>query len=195
MNNQKKATKKGERKEKVMNWKKKWIILIRFDVGIEEEYQPNADGPVYLHYMPDGCSFKGATMHRMASTDALLADQVIKEIEAKLQIQSKRVLGHPLKTKRNVIVLDSLETGSLSIYEPIEESTLSIVHSSDGCNIDGANLIGRISINILPEEKTVVIDALHCKYGYEDLANPMIEQIQYFVDFYEEFDNLEFADL
>ena len=195
MSNKKNVVKKEERKGKVMNWKKKWIILIRFDVGIEEEYQPDADGPVYLHYMPDGCSFKGATMHRRASSDFRMAEQVFMEAEEKLQVQSKRILGHPLKTKRNVIVLDSLETGSLSIYEPIEESTLSIVHSSDGCNIDGANLIGRIGINILPEEKTVVIDALHCKYGYEDLANPMIEQVQYFVDFYEEFDNLEFADL
>lgn len=187
MSNKKKVIEKNERKVKVMDWKKKEIDLIRLESGIHEEYKPDTYGPVYVHYLPNGCSIKGATMfRRLSSVDILLADQVAMESEAALQMQSMRILRYPFKTERNVIVLDSLETGILSIYEPIAKHPLSVEYSSDGCIIRGATLVGEISTINMLEDKRVIAKGFFCKEGYEELAESMINQVQNFIKFYVE---------
>lgn len=165
---------------------RKRIVIRRVEAEIWEDYKPDRNSPVCVHYLPEGCSIKGARMTGVMSSDYLLAEQVVMEVEEKLQRQSMRILGHPLKIKSNMIGFDSLETGSLSIFEFGSTNNFFVDYSSDGCSTGGGvALIGKIDITIHPEEKTVKVENLYCEHGYEELEKSMMEQVQYFAIFYD----------
>ncbi len=195
-NVKKQVIKKDERKVNNMDWKRKRIALARIEEEIVEVYKPDAYGPVCVHCLPDGCGIKGASMCGRISYNFESAEQIAEEVGENLQgrplqMQSMRILGHPFKTERNVIVLDSLETGSLSVYEPIAGNPLFVEHSSDECIVKGAALVGEIGVVILSEEKKVIIDELYCEYGYEELEESMMEQVQHCIRFYKELGMLD----
>lgn len=194
MNGTNQVIKSNKREEKDMNERSKQeIYLNRCDAEIEEQYRANAKGPVYVQFLSDVCVIKGADMFRRGSHDYLFADQVIMEAEKKLQKQSMRISKHPIKIEGNIVVLDSLEIGNLCIFEP-HFNPVYVKHSSEGCAIEGAELIGKIETNILPEERAVLITEIYCKDGYEELVEAMIDQVEFFADYYEDFDKVGMTD-
>lgn len=184
----------NESKRKVMKAReKRQIKLERHEAEIEEIYAVYEKKPVYVQYLPDVCCIKGAEMTSRLSHNYQLAEQVAMESEEKLQKQSMRISTHPLEINNYMIVLDSLEIGNLSIFEPHGKS-IYVDHLSDGCVIRGAELIAEIKTNILSEERAVLITEIYCKDGYEELAKAMIDQVKFFIEYYEEYDKFGMVD-
>lgn len=104
--------------------------------------------------------------------------------------QLERITKHPLQIKGNMIVLDKLESGYLLIYKPNADVPVYVQFLSDGSYVMGATRVGEVEINTLMEEKGVIIKELTCKKGYEYLAKPMIDQVEHFVEFYDEFEKM-----
>lgn len=180
-----------------VNGKRKMPVIVLERPKIHEEYKSAGDGPVYVHYLPDKCSVIGADMYlRMSSCYPAEKQAVMETLKAnaKLQKQSTRITKHPLKIENNMLVLDSLETGSMSIFEPDGSKVVYVEHSPDGCVTGGTNLIGEIKTEILLEKKAVLVTEIYCKDSYEELVKAMIDQVEFFVEYYEGFDKMEMSD-
>ena len=131
-------------------------------------------------------------------------NHVIKENERKGNVikrkmngnefQIERISEHELQIKGNIIVLDRLEEGSLRILEFDAKGPVYIQHISGVDMVTGATCIGGIKTNILFEKRAVLITEIYCKEGYEELAQTMVDQVEFFVDFYEQFDDLWIMD-
>ena len=107
--------------------------------------------------------------------------------------QLERISKYPLQIKGNMVVLDDLERGTLSIYEPDTDGPV-YVQYLDQHYIKGATLVGHLSISIVTEEKGILITELNCEEGHEDLAKPMMDHVQHFVDFYDQFEKMGLED-
>lgn len=107
-----------------------------------------------------------------------------------VKFQLERIAEYPIQIKGNMIVLDKLESGNLLIYKPDAEGPVYVQHSSDGSYVMGATRVGEIEISVFMEEKGVIIEKLTCEKGYEYLAKPMINQIEHFVKFYDDFEKV-----
>ncbi len=108
--------------------------------------------------------------------------------------QLERISKNPIKIGGNMIVLDRLENGFLKIYKPNTDGPTYVQHSSNGDYVYGATPIAEITISILLEEKAVLIQEICCEKGYEKLAKAMIDQVDHFVEFYDELDNMGIKD-
>lgn len=108
--------------------------------------------------------------------------------------QVKRVLKHRIKTEENMFVQDRLENGYLKIYKLNTDSPTCVQYQSINDYIHNATLIGMINITIHLKDKLVLIHNIYCKDGYEKLAKAMIDQVDHFVEFYDELDNMGIKD-
>ena len=131
--------------------------------------------------------------------------QAVKKNEGKLIVmngkrelngtewQLERISDYPLQIKENMIVLDELELGCLHIYKPNAEGPSYVQFIADTSYVNAA-LVGEIKISVYMEEKGIIIEEITCENGYENLAKPMIDQVNHFVNFYVDFDKLGMED-
>ncbi len=102
-------------------------------------------------------------------------------------MQLKRIVEHPIQIKESFIINDNLESGTLRVYEPTGGS-LNIQQLYTGYdNVKGAVLVAESIINDIfneEKEKGIFVHKIICEYGYEYLAQHMIEQVLHFARFY-----------
>ena len=111
------------------------------------------------------------------------------------QKQRMRISNHPLQLQEPMIVIDNLESeGYLRIFEPNTNGAIYVQHMIGGDYVKGATLVGEINIQLMKEEKGVLIEDVYCKEGHEKLAYAMIDQVKYFVSLYNQFDKVGFSD-
>ena len=93
--------------------------------------------------------------------------------------------NHPLNVKKNYIVVDNLEYGTMEVFEHINADTpLHIQHQSNHLCVMGVILVGKISISYMQDIDILVIDEICCEEGHEELRDAMIDQVYDFVRFH-----------
>lgn len=109
--------------------------------------------------------------------------------------QIERITEHPLQIKGNMIILDRLEIGHLRIFEFDADGPVYVQHLSSNCEgVSGATLVGAIKTDFLFEKRAVLVSEVYCKEGYEELAQAMVDQVEFFVNYYKQFDDIWIKD-
>lgn len=98
--------------------------------------------------------------------------------------QALRVQEHPVQTNKNLIIVDNLEMGKLSLYD-YSEGTLNIQSLLWGNNSRNDELAEEIIIEKEWQDEGFFIHSVFWRDRQEDLIKPMIEQVMHFFDFYE----------
>lgn len=93
-----------------------------------------------------------------------------------------RIKEHPFDASEgNMVVDDRLETeGTLKIYEKLGGSIYLFLPPSAMNNIV---LVGEVEVKDLGEKK-LWMKRIFYEYGYDELWNPLMEQLQHFAEFY-----------
>lgn len=102
-------------------------------------------------------------------------------------MQLIRISEHPIQTEKDLIVVDNLESGELRIYDH-SGGSLNIQQLFSGYgNVQNAVLVAKIIINDLWKDDGLFIHKIFCEYGYENLAEPMLNQVLHFAHFYDSY--------
>ena len=101
-------------------------------------------------------------------------------------MQLRRIKEHPIQINNNLIVAnDNLEAGVLRLYENTE-GTVTIQELFTGNKTsNNAVRVAEIMINSLWVPDGIFIHRIFAEHGYEDLINPMLNQVLHFAYFYE----------
>ena len=108
-------------------------------------------------------------------------------------MQLMRISEHPIcisDSFENLIIYDNLEHGRLSIYEQIGGPVTVQQFESQFTTINNAALLAEIIINSNWKEESVFIHQISCNYGYENLVEPMINQVLHFAGYYSQFESV-----
>ena len=113
-------------------------------------------------------------------------------------MQLKRISEHPIAISdnlENLIVYDDLERGALRIYEKTGDGPITIQQFvSESMNIKNAVPIAQIIISSLWKDEGVFIHKVLCEFGYENLVEPMINQVLNYATFYNQFEVVGISD-
>lgn len=110
-------------------------------------------------------------------------------------MQAMRIAEYPIKIEENLIVYDNLEVGTLRIYEQMDGPINVLQLFTRYNSIKNAVLIAEITINSNWKNEGVFIHRIFCEHGYENLANPMIEHVLHFSDFYDFYNAIGISDI
>lgn len=112
-------------------------------------------------------------------------------------MQLMRISKHPIDINdsfENLIVYDDLEHGRLSIYEQIGGPVTVQQFESQFTVINNAALLAEVVINSNWKEDSVFIHQISCNYWYENLVEPMINQVLHFAGYYSQFESVAITD-
>lgn len=98
----------------------------------------------------------------------------------------RRIKEHPIQINNSSIIAnDNLEAGSLRLYENTE-GAVTIQELFNGYKTSNNSvLVTEIVINTLWQPNGIFIHKIFCEHGYEELINPIINQVLHFAYFYE----------
>ena len=97
-------------------------------------------------------------------------------------LKMMRIKEHPFEVSEgNLIVDDELEMeGTLKLYE---NTGGSIYLSMEPANMNNLALVAEAEIEDLGENK-LWVKRIFNEFGYDELWNPLVDQLQYFAKFY-----------
>lgn len=97
-------------------------------------------------------------------------------------MEKLRLSEHKIAISENFFVEDELKTkGTLKLYEYLGGPILMHLKPSE---MDNAVLVASITITTRNDLREIKLGKIFFEYGYDSLANPMLEQVLYFADFY-----------
>lgn len=101
-----------------------------------------------------------------------------------IEHQCARISEHPLQIG-NMLVVDQIETkGILAIIKTREDETVYFQPTDHGYFVTGADMVGKISVSFMMNEKAVLINEINCMEGHEKLEKAMLEQVDFVAAFY-----------
>lgn len=108
-----------------------------------------------------------------------------------------RISKHPIAISDNLdnlIIYDDLEHGALRIYEQIGGPVTVQQFAEQFTTIKNAAPIVEVVINSIWKEEEIFIHEISFNYGYENLVEPVINQILHFADFYSQYESVAISD-
>lgn len=110
-------------------------------------------------------------------------------------MQLMRISEHSIDINDNLIIYDDLEHGTLRIYEQTGNGPVTVQQlASESMNIKNAVPIAQIIISSLWKDEGVFIHKVLCEFGYENLVEPMINQVLNYATFYNQFEVIGILD-
>ena len=108
-----------------------------------------------------------------------------------------RISEHPIAISDNLdnlIIYDDLEHGALRIYEQIGGPVTVQQFAEKFATIKNVILIVEVVVNSIWKEEEVFIHEISFNYGYENLVEPVINQILHFAGFYSQYESVAISD-
>ena len=112
-------------------------------------------------------------------------------------MQLMRISKHPIDISDNLdnlIIYDDLEHGALRIYEQIEGPVTVQQLAAQFVTIRNAAPLVEVVVTSIWKEEEVFIHEISFNYGYENLVEPVINQILHFAGFYSQYESVAISD-
>lgn len=105
-----------------------------------------------------------------------------------------RISKHSIDMVDNLIIYDDLEHGTLRIYEQIGGPVTVQQFAEQFAIIKNAVPLVEVVVNSIWKKEEVFIHTISFNYGYENLVEPVINQILHFAGFYSQYDSVAISD-
>lgn len=113
----------------------------------------------------------------------------------RMEMQLSRIKGCPfdaVDVPGNLIVVDRLEEGVLEVLQHVDANHPVYLQPYENYSrLLGVDLIGRLKINV-SEDKSIIIEELYYKEGYEQLRKALVNQVMWFSEFYNLHESIRF---
>ena len=109
-------------------------------------------------------------------------------------MQLMRISEHPIDISDNLIIYDDLEHGALRIYEQIGGPVTVQQLAAQFVTIRNAVPLVEVVVTSIWKEEEVFIHKISFNYGYENLVEPVINQILHFAGFYSQYESVAISD-
>lgn len=109
-------------------------------------------------------------------------------------MQLMRISKHPIDISDNLIIYDDLEHGTLRIYEQIGGPVTIQQLAAQFTTVNNVVPIAEIVVNSIWKEEEVFIHKISFNYGYENLVEPIINQVLHFAGFYSQYESVAISD-
>ena len=109
-------------------------------------------------------------------------------------MQLMRISKHPIDIGDNLIIYDDLENRALRIYEQIGGPVTIQQLATQYTIVNNVVPLVEVVINSIWKEDEVFIHKISFNYGYENLVEPVINQVLHFADFYSQYESVAISD-
>ena len=109
-------------------------------------------------------------------------------------MQLMRISKHPIDIGDNLIIYDDLEHGTLRIYEQIGGPVTIQPLAAQFTTVNNVVPLVEVVINSIWKEEEVFIHKISFNYGYENLVEPVINQVLHFAGFYSQYEAVAISD-